>query len=414
MSSRPLDGVRVADFGQFIAGPAVGQVLAELGATVVKVEPVGGEAARAAGAMGSAMVATHNRDKRGLAVDLRHPRGLEIARRLVHASDVVIENMRPGTMERLGLGPDQVRRLNPAIVYLSITAFGADAPPVRAGLDISAQAESGIMSVTGEATGEPQRVGFTLVDQATAYAGAMAVAAALFRRERDGEKRTGAVIDTSLLEVAVHMQGAAWVQMFATGTEPVRKGNGYPSAAPAAEVVSVADGQIVLSAYTPAHWARLCEAIGRPEMITDPRFATSDARVANREAMRARITEALAGRSAAEAVDFLSRQGIVAGAIRSYREVVDGPDAARLGSFPSTATRSGESYRYPAPPYRFRDEDRPVSQPAPGVGEHTVPVLADLGYPADEIGRLLDEKVVFATGEHATPKQMTRSSDPKQ
>lgn len=410
MNAQLLQGVRVADFGQFIAGPAVGQLLAGLGATVVKVEPLDGDAARTAGSMGSAMIATHNRDKQGLAVDLRTPRGREIGRRLVTLSDVVVQNMRPGAMDRLGLGPEQASRLNPRLVYLSISAFGADAPPYRAGLDISAQAESGMMSVTGEAAGEPQRVGFTLVDQATAYAGAMSVVAALFRRERDGENGVGAVIDTSLLEVAVHMQGAAWVQMFATGIEPQRKGNGYPSAAPAAEVIPVANGQIVLSAYTPAHWARLCEAIGRPEMVTDPRFATSDARIANREAMRSRITEALAGRGPAEAVDFLSRHGIVAGTIRSYRDVVDGPDAARLGSFPWTAPRSAHRYRYPAAPYRFRGGTPAESEPAPELGEHTVAVLTELGYAPDEIDQLVEEKIVL-TRDGAAIHRAARTSD---
>lgn len=403
MSGRPLDGVRVADFGQFIAGPAVGQILAEMGATVVKVEPLGGEAARAAGALGDAMVATNNRDKRGLALDLRHPDGLEIGRRLVARSDVVIQNMRPGVMDRLGLGPEQVLRENPSVIYLSITAFGADAPPMRAGLDISAQAESGMMSVTGEAGGEPQRVGFSLVDQATAYTGAMTVLAALFRRERNAGQNHGVgggeIIDTSLLEVAIHMQGAAWVQMLTTGTEPRRKGNGYPSAAPAAEVVSLPGGQIVLSAYTPSHWARLCDALDRPEMITDPRFATNDARLANRESMRACIAEALGQRGPAEAVEFLSSHGIVAGSIRTYREVVDGPDAARLNSFPRTAPGFADGYRYAAPPYRFRGEDRPESQPAPRIGEHTVAVLSELGYGPSEVGRLLDEKIVAATSD---------------
>jgi crotonobetainyl-CoA:carnitine CoA-transferase CaiB-like acyl-CoA transferase len=393
VTGRPLEGVRVADFGQFIAGPAVGQLLADMGATVVKVEPLAGDAARSAGAMGSAMIATHNRGKQSIAVDLRTPRGVEIGRRLVGSSDVVIQNMRPGAMERLGLGPEQACRLNPQLVYLSVTAFGADAPPVRAGLDISAQAESGMMAVTGEADGEPQRVGFTVVDQATAYAGAVAVTAALFQRARTGE---GAVIDTSLLEVAIHMQGAAWVHMFATGVEPTRKGNGYPSAAPAAEVVAVADGQIVLSAYTPEHWARLCEALGRPGMIADPRFSTNDARLANRAQMRAAISEALAGRGVADAVEFLSRNGIVAGTIRSYREVVDGPDAARLGSFPRTAGGAGAGYRYPAPPVHFGRDAPLVSAPAPSLGEHTAEVLAALGYAAEEIQELLSEKVVAA------------------
>lgn len=403
MSAPPLAGLRVVDFGQFIAGPAVGQILADMGATVVKVEPLVGEAARSAGALGDAMVAAHNRDKLGIAVDLRHPRGLEVGQRLVAASDVVIQNMRPGVMDRLGLGPGRAEVLNPRVVYLSITAFGADAGPARSGLDIAAQAESGMMSVTGEAGGEPQRIGFTVVDQATAYTGAMAVLAALYRRERDGADAAAATIDTSLLEVALHMQGSAWVQMFQTGVEPVRKGNGYPSAAPAAEVIAVGGGQIVLSAYTPLHWGRLCEALGRPDLVDDERFATNDARLANRESMRACIGEALGRRSPAEAVEFLSGHGIVAGSIRSYGEVASGPDAARLDSFPSTVEGPVGSYRYAAPPCHFGGDSPRESRPAPQIGEHTEVVLAGLGYARAEIDLLLADDVVRAWSTPDTP-----------
>jgi len=270
--SRPLEGIKVADFGQFIAGPAVAMLLTELGASVIKVEPPEGDAVRGSGTFGAAMLRTHNRSKRSLAVDLRNPEGLAVAQRLVADSDVLIQNMRPGTMHRLGLGPEQAHALNPRIVYLSITAFGRDAPPSRAGLDIAVQAESGIMSVTGERDGDPQRVGFTTVDAAASYAAVQAVLAALFRRERTGE---GAIIDTSLLETALHLQAPHWVDYLTSGEEPMRCGNGQPSAAPAAELVSVKDGHIVVSAYTPAHWVRLCTTIGRPELATDPASSTT-------------------------------------------------------------------------------------------------------------------------------------------
>lgn len=391
MSALPLDGVTVADFGQFIAGPGVGQILAELGARVVKVEPVSGDAARAAGALGEAMIRTNNRDKLSLAVDLRHPDGQDVGRCLISGSDVVIENMRPGTMDRLGFGADQVSALNPRAVYLSITAFGRGSPASRAGLDIAAQAESGMMSVTGEAGGEPQRIGFTVVDGATAYAAANAVLAALFRRERTGR---GLVIDTSLFEVAVHLQGAAWTAMFASGVEPTRKGNGYPTAAPAAEVITVGDGQIVLSAYLPAHWARLCAAIGRPELENDPRFATSDARVAHRAEMVAELSATLARYGNAEAVEFLSARGVVAGAIRSYRQVAESEDARRLGLFPWTQPGVGTGYRYPAAPYSFRGIDRPACRPAPELGEDSRVVLLRLGYATADVDRLADSGVI--------------------
>jgi crotonobetainyl-CoA:carnitine CoA-transferase CaiB-like acyl-CoA transferase len=315
--------------------------------------------------------------------------------------------MRPGAMDRLGLGADEVRALNPRVVYLSITAFGRGSSPSRAGLDIAAQAESGMMSVTGEAGRDPQRVGFTVVDGATAYAAANAVLAALLRRERTGR---GAVIDTSLYQVAVHLQGAAWTAMFASGVEPTRQGNGYPMAAPAAEVIQVRDGQIVLSAYLPAHWSRLCVAIGRPELQTDPRFATSDARVAHRAEMRAALSSGLAGYGIAEAVEFLNSRGVVAGAIRSYGEVVESEDARRLDLFPRTGSARTEpagpesawtdaaaaGSRYPAAPFTFRDFALPRSRPAPELGADSRAVLLALGYTQADVDRLIDTGVVVS------------------
>lgn len=400
MGNQPLEGIRVADFGQFIAGPAVGQILAELGATVVKVEPLEGEVSRGAGVYGDAMVRTNNRGKLGLAVDVRAPAGREVAERLIAASDVVIQNMRPDTMDRLGLGPERATALNPRVVYLSITAFGRGAPPTRAGLDIAAQAESGMMSVTGEAGGEPQRVGFTVVDEATSYAAANAVLAALFRRERTGR---GAVVDTSLLEVAVHVQGPSWVGMFTSGVEPMRKGNGQPTAAPAAEVVSVANGQIVLSAYTPAHWARLCATLGRPELTADARFATNEDRLAHRPQLRQVLSDALSHLTLTEAVDLLGANGIVAGAIRSYRQVLESEDVRRLDLFPWTEEGGTGSYRHPAQPYTFRDTPRPRPRSAPAIGEHSCEVLVQLGYDDDGVKRLVAEGVVRDGGRGDMP-----------
>jgi crotonobetainyl-CoA:carnitine CoA-transferase CaiB-like acyl-CoA transferase len=391
VSGYPLEGIRVADFGQYIAGPAVAQVLADLGAQVVKIEPIHGEAARAAGALGTAMIRANNRDKLGLALDLRRPEGHAVAVRLLEASDVLVENMRPGAMRRLGLDADRARAINPRLVYLSISAFGSDPAGTRPGLDIAAQAESGIMSITGEADRDPQRVGFTVVDNATSYAAAVAVLAALLRRESTG---LGAAVDTSLFEVAVHLQGFLWTDMFDSGSEPVRTGNGYPTAAPAADVVTVRDGQIVVSAYTPAHWARLCAALERPELEGDPRFATNDARVANRTDLRAELSSALSGYLTAEAVEFLNAHGIVAGAIRSHRQVAAGEDARRLDLFPATAAGAGGRYRYAAPPYTFHGLERQASRPAPAIGEHSREILESLGYSQAEVERLIDSEVV--------------------
>jgi len=387
----PLEGITVADFGQFIAGPCTAMLLAEMGATVVKVEPVFGEPSRNAGPYGEAMVRTNNRDKLGLAVDLRSDEGRRIAERLIAASDVLVQNMRPGVMERLGLGPDAARRLNERLVYASITAFGNDASPRRAGFDIIAQAESGMMSVTGEPDRDPQRVGFTVVDTATAYLAANAVIAALFRRERTG---VGAVIDTSLLEVAVHLQGPNWVGYFDTGVEPTRTGNGQPTAAPAAEVIDVKDGQIVLSAYTPPHWRQLCQAIGRPELADDERFADNAARLANRAALGAILSEAFGALCMDEAVDMLGEAGIAAGAIRRYSQVVGSADAERLGVFGETVAGREASYRHAAAPYAFRGLPRRATRSAPALGEHSREVLRTLAYDDQEIDDLVAAGVV--------------------
>ena len=357
----------------------------------MKVEPLHGDAARSAGELGEAMIRTNNRDKLSLAVDLRRPEGHELARRLLLKSDVLIENMRPGAMDRLGLDAEQATAINPRLVYLSISAFGRASAESRPGLDIAAQAESGMMSVTGEAGGEPLRVGFTVVDNATGYAAAAAVLAALVRRERSGQ---GAVIDISLLEVAVRLQGTSWTSMFASGVEPQRSGNGYPVAAPVADVIAVRDGRIVLSAYTPEHWSRLCAAIGRSELEVDPRFATNEARVNHRAELRAELTLALGDYEAPDAVRFLNARGIVAGVVRSYGDVIASDDARDLNLFPRTEPDQGPGYRYVSPPFSLRDVGAATSRSAPSLGADTHTVLLELGYLDRDVDRLVRIGVV--------------------
>ncbi|MFD6064619.1 CoA transferase, partial [Rhodococcus wratislaviensis] len=185
--NQPLDGVRVVDFGQFIAAPAATQILVDLGADVIKVEPVTGEAARTIGLYGEAILRTYNRGKRAVAVDLATPRGQQLAHRLIADADIVVQNLRPGVMERFGLGAAAVRAAHPQVIYATVSGFGLHGPSKqRAGLDIAAQAESGIMWVTGEADGEPQRVGFPVVDAAAAQVFAQAILGAYVRRLRFG------------------------------------------------------------------------------------------------------------------------------------------------------------------------------------------------------------------------------------
>lgn len=371
--SEPLEGIRVLDFGHLIAGPGAAAALAALGADVIKVEPPHGESGRNIGSYGEGIVAAYNRGKRSVALDLRSAAGAEAARRLIRTADVLVQNMRPGAMERLGFGPADVRTLNPGTIYASASGFGADRD--RVGLDITAQAESGMMSITGTPEADPQRVGFTVVDVATADLLAQGVLAALFARERTGR---GQHVQISLLETAVHLQAARWAEYSITGAEPRRCGNPQPTVAPAADTVRVNDGTIVVSAYQDEHWRALCAAIERPELADDPRFATNAARVAHRDEMRHALESALAHRTRDEVLALLSRNGVAAGNVREYREVPGSPEVEDLEILSTVDNPGGAPVQVPRRPFRADGWDS-GGAPAPRCGQHTTDILSEIG-----------------------------------
>lgn len=366
--------------------------LGELGATVVKVEPLGGDQARHIGRYGESMVHAYNRGKRSIAIDLKSDQGREVALRLIAGADVVIQNLRPGVVDKLGLGASQVRALHPRVIYLSISGFGSAGPSsARPGYDIAAQAESGLMSVTGEPDGLPQKVGVPIIDAAAAQLGAQAVLAALFGRERSG---SGQSLEVSLLETALHLQAATWCEYLGGAPEPTRIGDGQPHNAPAADIVPTRDGHIVLSAYAEEHWQRFCRVVGREELASDPRFRTNAMRVAHRAELRAVLRECLSERSSEECIELLGRNQIVAGAVRRYRDVLASPDVAASGILVDAAGPAGRSYRAVGLPYRFGDAPRPSPAAAPECGEHGAAVLAEAGYSDDEIRALRQSRVV--------------------
>ncbi|WP_328332403.1 MULTISPECIES: CaiB/BaiF CoA transferase family protein [unclassified Streptomyces] len=401
---RPLAGLRVVDFGQYIAAPGAGQNLADLGADVIKVEPPAGDQARGIGHFGTAMVRANNRGKRSIAVDLRAPAGRQVVRDLVASADVLLHNFRHGVSERLGLGPDTLLARHPRLVYGFVTGFGTRGPSAcRAGLDIAAQAEFAVMDLTGAADGEPQRVGFTIADVLAAQALTSGILAALLQRAATGR---GEVVETSLMEAVVHAQAATWAEYELSGAAPRRRGNGQALAAPAADLVRTRDGgALVVSAYTAEKFAALCELIGRPGLVTDPRFATNPARVAHRPELLNLLHDTLGRLDRAEAVERLRSAGIVCGAVRRFDEVVGDADVLASGLI-ADCTGERAAYTAPTTPFSLGGTRPATSLPAPGVGEHTGRVLAELGRTPAEIRALTEDGVVVcADAGAAAPKE---------
>ena len=322
---QPLEGLRIVELAQMIAGPSSGQLLADYGADVIKIEPPGGDYARqlrsAATLDGDAtpLFTTYNAGKRCVELDLKSPEGAAAAWELIAESDVVIETSRPGATESMGFGYEEVHRRYPHVVYASISGFGwEDEGRQRRAVDLVVQAESGIMSTTGPVGGDPLKVGFTVVDAAAGHALTHGILAGVLQRQHSGE---GLHVRCSLYGVAVHLQAAPLAEYIATGTQTARLGNSAPLSAPA-DMFNCADGQFVISAYTEPHWAIFTRVIGAEELRDVPEFATSPDRVRNRPALLKAIEERLITRSVDEWTSELLAAGLIVGKVRNYESVV--------------------------------------------------------------------------------------------
>lgn len=340
---RPLDGYRVLDFTQNVAGPLAGQVLADLGAEVIKIEAPGGESARRIVSVvpGRKPLATYflpnNRGKKSVMVDLRSDEGRENVLRLADSADVVLEAFRPGVMEKLGLGPDTLQQRNPALVYARLSAYGGNGVnSSRPGLDLMVQAEAGMTTGLRTPEGGPQIIPFQLVDGATGHVFAQAVLAALLNRERHG---VADVVKVAMYDVAVslqanqltlHLNKDPEASRSTTKPAPVVGPDGKPRkqvafATQPSDAFKAADGHLVLSAYVPKHWVLLCEVIGRPELATDERFSDQRLRAVNYYELKDELEEALAERTAAEWVAALHERGLMATLAYNWKQVVQTP-----------------------------------------------------------------------------------------
>jgi crotonobetainyl-CoA:carnitine CoA-transferase CaiB-like acyl-CoA transferase len=380
----PLEGVRVVDVTSSLAGPYCTEILAALGAGVVKVEhPERGDEARAWGPPfwegASVMFYAANLSKRSLALDLK--RGRDVLLRLVEKADVFIQSLRPGTAQRLGFGAEQLHARNPGLVYCDIGAFGRAGPlRERPGYDPLLQAFGGIMSVTGE-TGRPGvRVGTSVVDQGTGMWAALGILAAL----NAGGGRT---VDVSLFETAVALLPYQVTAFLGTGVVPGRYGTAFPLIAPY-QVFHVSDGDVMIAAANDGLFQRLCEAIGVPELATERRFTTNPDRLERREELACLIQASLADKTVADVLARLADAGVPAAPVNDVGAVAEHEQTTALGLIQNTPKPTV------AFPLSFDGERVSHRTPPPRLGEHTDEILREAGYADDEIERLAAERIV--------------------
>ncbi len=391
----PLEGVRVVDLSRVLAGPYATMLLADLGADVVKVERPGeGDETRSwgppyAGGEAAYFLAV-NRGKRSVAVDLKHREGLSLALELCAAADVVIENFRPGAAARLGLDAAAIHARNSRVVYCSITGFGRREPRDRPGYDFIVQAESGLMSITGEPDAPPTKIGVALVDVLTGLNAAVAILAALRRRDLGG---AGERIEISLLDSALAALVNVAQNALVMGEEPPRYGNAHASIVPY-QPFAASDGWIAVAAANDGLFARLCEALARPELATDERFATNAARVLHRDALLPLLEETFVTRPADDWVATLDAAGVPVGKIRG---VLDALRTAAPATVRVNHPAAGE-LELVAPPLSFESSAPPAPAPPPLLGQHTREVLAELGVDDARLAAL-EEAGVVATAE---------------
>lgn len=389
MLNHALDGLTVIDFTQIAAGPISTMLLADMGARVIKVEPPGGELGRALGpgwiGGDSALFHAFNRNKDGIALDLKTPEGVTVARRLIASADIVVESMRPGVMDRLGLGHAQLLAAHPALIYCSISAYGQGGPYAdRAGVDGILQADSGLMSLIGTADGEPCKVQSPVVDVMTGYVAVMGILARLAQRQRDGR---GGHLDVNLLNAALALQQSALTGYLADGQLPVRSGSAAPYSAPN-QAFRTADGWIMVAAYMPDRWRRLCQTLGLPALIDDPRFTTSPLRVANRDAMVDALTHVFVTRTTAQWLPVLRDADILCARVATYADVADHPQVAANGMIATALHPALGAIRMPGFPVCSLDVNAAPVRPAPACGEHTASVLRSVGYDEGQIAAL--------------------------
>jgi CoA:oxalate CoA-transferase len=378
-----FSGIRVIDLSHGLASPSASRVLAALGAEVIKIEMTGaGEFTRG---MVPYVFRSHNRGKRSFAVDLKHPDGAELVRRLAATADVFVHGQRPGFVEKVGLDRATLTALNPKLIYAFVSGFGTTGPwAQRRAIDMLIQAESGLAAAQSGLLGN-----LSFVDTAAGLALSNGILAALLERATTGRVQH---VEVNLLDTATYLQAAPLAEFSVSGVSIDQ--DSYWDRYATVGLYESADGPIYVAGYWNKDWTAICNIIGRPELITDPRYVDPKSRSARAEEVRAIVNDGFRDRSRDALLAALEDNGVMAGAVRSYREVLDSPQVKANNGFVEETDEQGVRTLFARPPYRLVPDLHPETQGPPDPGDATVELLREIGVSAEEISRFVDAGVV--------------------
>lgn len=395
----PLAGLRVLELAQIMAGPTAGMMLADMGADVIKVEKLpGGDDSRGYreprvnGVSAPFMIL--NRNKRGIALNLKHPQGREILLKMVRNADVLTENYRNGTLEKLGLGYDVLSKVNPGLIYSAVSGYGRSGPYAdKAGFDLIAQGFSGLMSITGEPGGPPAKTGNSIADINAGLLAVVGILAAYAHRQKTGR---GQVVETSLMEAALQQTYWHAAIQFATGESPGPTGSAHILTAPY-QAFRASDGWINIGGANQANWERIADVLGHPEWRSDPRFTTNSDRMVHLDVLVEKMNAVLSTRTKAEWIEAFDAAGVPVGPVHTIGEALSHPQTLARGMVVDLVHPQAGPTRAVGCPVHFSDTPTSITRPAPMLGEHTREVLREHGYDDSEIDRLVSEGVVEAS-----------------
>jgi formyl-CoA transferase/CoA:oxalate CoA-transferase len=394
--SQVLKGIKVLDLTRALAGPYCTMLLADYGAEVIKVElPGTGDDTRGWGPPfvegESAYFMSINRNKKSLTLDMKNTKSKDILERMIKQSDIIVENFRPGAADRLGLGYEQVKKINPKIIYCSISGFGQDGPYRELpGFDQTLQGMGGMMSITGEPDGPPMKVGVAIADISGGMFAGFGIMLALFHREKTGK---GQWVDTSLLDSQI-----AWLtyragEFFASGKLPEKVGSGHPMIVPY-QAFKAKDEYINIAAGNDQLWKRFCKVINMENIMDDPKFVTNAKRVENRKELIAILSKIIETKTGAEWLKLLEDAGIPAGPIYTLDKLFSDPQVLHRKMMVELTHPKAGKIKVTGVPVKLSEAPGEITTPPPLLGQHNKEVLKDLGYSAEEIEKLIADKVV--------------------